>query len=399
MLTKESIVLDKLFLIFYMALIIPLYILALPFLYFFSKRKIKYKTSIPARFFLKKNKPLKEGGIWFHICSFGEGRAIYPILDALPQESLRLSTTTQTGYEAISLKQKSQSRYLAFEPLLLAWLKPQKVLLVMEAEFWYLLFVLAKRRGAKTLLINARISDRSFPKYKRILWFYKMIFRQIDEVYAQSELDKERLKSLGAKNVEVIGNIKLADIPKATKKLTKPKNLLICGASTHEGEEALILDAFVKFKKEEPEARLILVPRHPERFDMVASLVEIYASKEHYAWHRYSNNEALNSDIIVADILGELVNIYAISDIVILGGAFAPIGGHNAAEAAQFTCKIISGEHYFNQRDVFSMIEGIHIVSNKDLSSSLVKHEELIPTKIIQKTDISPILKSIRREL
>ncbi len=390
---------DKVFLILYMALITPLYVLALPFLYFFSKRKIKYKISLPARFFLKKNEPFNADGIWFHVCSFGEARAIYPLLDALPKEHLRLSTTTQTGYEAISLKQKEQSRYLPFEPLLFRWLKPQKVLLVMEAEFWYLLFALAKSRGAKTLLINARMSDRSFPKYQRISWFYKMIFRHIDEVYAQSALDKERLELLGAKNVQVIGNIKLADIPKASKSLTKPKNLLICGASTHEGEEQLILEAFVALKKEEPQARLIVVPRHPERFDMVASLVEFYASKEHYSWHRYSQNEALNSDIIVADVLGELVNIYAISDIVILGGAFAKVGGHNAAEAAQFGCKIISGEHYFNQRDIFSMIEGISIVSQENLARRLQQHGQLIKTKIIQKTDISPILESIRKEL
>jgi len=391
--------LDRLFLILYTALFTFVYLLALPFLYFFSKRKVKYRDSIPARFFLKNNKPLKEGGIWFHVCSFGEARAIYPLLDALPNESLRLTTTTQTGYEAIGLKQREQSRYLPFEPLLFSWLKPQKVLLVMEAEFWYLLFALAKGRGAKTMLINARMSDRSFPKYQRIGWFYRLIFKQIDEVYAQSQIDKERLEMLGAKDVQVIGNIKLAEIPKATKALTKPKNLLICGASTHEGEERLILDAFVKLKEDEPLARLILVPRHPERFAEVSKMVEELASLEHYTWHNYSENEALNSDIIVADVLGELVNIYAISDIVILGGAFAKVGGHNAAEAAQFGCKIISGEHYFNQRDIFSMIEGIAIVTEDNLARRVQQHGQLIKTTIIQKTDMSPILESIKREL
>jgi len=391
--------LDKLFLILYTALFTFVYLLALPLLYFFSKRKVKYKISIPARFFLKNNKPLTENGIWFHVCSFGEARAIYPLLDALPNESLRLTTTTQTGYEAISLKQKEQSRYLPFEPLLFSWLKPQKVLLVMEAEFWYLLFALAKGRGAKTMLINARMSDRSFLKYQRIAWFYKLIFKQIDEVYAQSQIDKERLELLGANNVQVIGNIKLADIPKATKELAKPKHLLVCGASTHEGEEALILDAFVKLKEEEPLARLILVPRHPERFAEVSKMVKEISSLEHYTWHNYSENEALNSDIIVADVLGELVNIYAVSDIVILGGAFAKVGGHNAAEAAQFGCKIISGEHYFNQRDIFSMIEGIAVVTQENLARRLQQHGQLIKTQIIQRTDISPILESIKKEL
>ncbi|CAA6817905.1 MAG: Lipid IVA 3-deoxy-D-manno-octulosonic acid transferase (EC [often with (EC also] [uncultured Sulfurovum sp.] len=391
--------LDKLFFLLYTVLFAFIYLLALPFLYFFSKQKSKYTVSIPARFFLKNNKALKKNGIWFHVCSFGEARAIYPLLDALPNEMLRLTTTTQTGYEAIALKQKEQSRYLPFEPLLFRWLEPQKVLLVMEAEFWYLLFALAKNRGAKTILINARMSDRSFPKYKRIAWFYKIIFRHIDEVYAQSTVDKERLVLLGAKNIKVIGNIKLADIPKSTKELTKPKNLLLCAASTHAGEEALILDAFMKLKEDEPLARLIVVPRHPERFEEVAKMVEKFAIKEHYTWHKYSKSEALNSDIVLVDVLGELVNIYAISDIVILGGAFAKVGGHNAAEAAQFGCKIISGEHYFNQRDIFSMIEGISIVTESTLVKRLQQYAELIPTKIIQRTDISPILESIKKEL
>jgi 3-deoxy-D-manno-octulosonic-acid transferase len=387
--------LDKIFFILYSAIVTLLYTMALPFLFWFSKRKSKYKISLPARFFLKENRPLKSDGIWFHSCSFGEARAIYPIIDKLPKELLRLTTTTQTGYEAIS-KRSKQSRYLPFETLLFFWLKPQKVLVVMEAEFWYLLFALAKKRGAKTLLINARMSDRSFPKYQRISWLYRMIFAHIDEVYAQSEIDRERLELLGAKNIQVIGNVKLADIPKVTRQLSKPRAMLVCAGSTHEGEEQLILEAFAKLKEEEPQARLVVVPRHPERFATVSSIVEEFAREYHYSWHNFSDNEAFNSDIVVVDVLGELVNIYAISDIVILGGAFAPIGGHNAAEAAQFGCKIISGEHYFNQRDIFSMIEGIAIATESNLARRLQQHGQLIPTKIVQRTDIEPILKSIK---
>ncbi len=390
---------NKLFFLFYSILLSVVYILILPFIFFLSKRNVKYRVSLPARFFLKNNPPLTENGIWFHVCSFGEARAIYPLLEKLPTELLRLTTTTQTGYEAISQKQPKESRYLPFEPLLFSWLKPQKVLLVMEAEFWYLLFALAKSRGAKTILINARMSDRSFPKYERMAWLYRQIFKHIDEVYAQSEIDRERLEKLGAKNIRVIGNIKLSNISKATKNLTKPKTLLICGASTHPTEENLILDAFVKLKEEEPTARLVLVPRHPERFAEVSVLVKGVAQEEHYTWHNYSQSEALNSDIAVVDVLGELVNIYAISDIVILGGAFAKVGGHNAGEAAQFGCKIISGEHYFNQRDIFSVIEGISIVSKASLARRLQQHAQLKPTRITQITDIQPILDSINEML
>jgi len=376
-----------------------LYVLALPLLWLVRLKYPKYAQSIPARFFLQKNPPFTSDGIWFHSCSLGEARAITPLLEALPNEQLRLSTTTQTGYEAILTKQAKESRYLPFEPLLFGWLQPQKVLVVMEAEFWYLLFALAKKRGAKTLLINARMSDRSFPKYQRMAWLYRHIFAHIDEVYAQSPLDKERLEALGAKEVVVIGNIKMASIPQETKALSKPNALLICAASTHEGEEALILDAFWQLKKEEPTARLLMVPRHPERFDKVNKMVEAFAKKHRYRTHRYSENEAFNADIVVVDLLGELINLYAISDIVILGGAFVPIGGHNAAEAAQFGCKIISGEHYFNQRDIFNMIEGIAVVTAENLARRLQQHHLLLPTRIVQQTNIEPILESIQREI
>ncbi|MDM5272213.1 lipid IV(A) 3-deoxy-D-manno-octulosonic acid transferase [Sulfurovum sp. zt1-1] len=370
------------------------YVTALPFLLLFALKQ-KYRLSIPARFFLWKNSPLKSDGVWFHSCSFGEALAIKPLVSQLPQDALRMTTTTQTGFEVVK-HYTDQSRFLPFEPLLFGWLKPQKVLVVMEAEFWYLLFTLAKIRGAKTLLINARMSDRSFPKYYKIRWFYAHIFRSIDEVYAQTQKDKERLELLGAKNVAVIGNIKLAKLTAATKIMQKPSGLIVCGASTHEGEEGLILDAYMKLKAEQNDAKLILVPRHPERFDKVADLIAQVAKYHGLNWHRYSQDEGLDSDIILVDRLGELVNIYAVTDIVILGGAFEPIGGHNAAEAAQFGCKIISGKHYFNQKDIFDAIEGIAVVEAFNLSRRLLQHNLLKPTVIKQRSDISPIVESIQ---
>jgi 3-deoxy-D-manno-octulosonic-acid transferase len=388
---------EKLFFFLYSFLSFSIYLLALPFLALFSF-KTKYKDSLPARFFLWNNKPLKPHGIWFHSCSFGEAKAIKSLVDTLPQESLRMSTTTHTGFKVIE-EYTQESRYLPFEPLLFSWMKPQKALIVMEAEFWYLLFALAQSRGAKTLLINARMSDRSFPRYEKIGWLYREIFKHIDEVYAQTAKDKERLESLGAQNVVVTGNIKLAHLPAVTKEINKPSSLVLCGASTHEGEEALILDAFAALKKEHPEAVLLLVPRHPERFDKVAQLMEGFADTHGYSTQRYAQKEELDSDIVLVDVLGELVNMYAISDIVILGGAFEPIGGHNAAEAAQFGCKIISGEHYFNQKDIFDAIEGIAVVEASNLSRRLLQHGLLKPTVIKSKSDITVITESLKRVL
>jgi len=388
---------EKRFFFLYSFILSIIYLIALPFLLLFSL-KSKYSRSLPARFFLWKNKALKANGIWFHSCSFGEAKALAPLIEALPKEKIRLSTTTATGYEAIKSYSKEVS-FLAFEPLLFFWIKPQKALVVMEAEFWYLLFALAHKRGAKTLLINARMSDRSYPKYLKMAWLYKHIFANIDEVYAQTLLDKERLKSLGAKNIKVIGNIKLAQLPKITQKLEKPKGFIVCGASTHENEEKLILDAFLALKKENKEAKLILVPRHPERFAKVEKLIKSFAKNHAFSSQSYSQKADFTSDIMLVDMLGELINIYAITDLVILGGAFAPIGGHNAGEAAQFGCKIISGKHYFNQKDIFQAIEGIAIVEDFNLSKRLLQHSLLKPCKIKQRSNISPIIESLKKLL
>jgi len=388
---------NYLFFFLYSLVFFLVYLAALPFLVLFSF-KTKYRNSIPARFFLWNNRPLKHDGIWFHSCSFGEAKALKPLVDELPVAMLRMSTTTHTGFEAIS-EYTEESRYLPFEPLLFYWLKPQKALVVMEAEFWYLLFTLAQSRGAKTLLINARMSDRSFPKYQKMRWLYRCIFNHIDEVYAQTLKDKERLESLGANNVVVTGNIKLSKLPSPTKELEKPSGLLMCGASTHEGEESLVLEAFLALREEERKTKLVLAPRHPERFDTVAKKVEIFAKEHELSMQRYSQNEFMQSDIMILDVLGELVNVYAISDIVILGGAFEPVGGHNAAEAAQFGCKIISGKHYFNQKDIFDAVEGIAVVEASNLSRRVLQHGVLKSTRIKSKSDITPIVESLKSVL
>jgi 3-deoxy-D-manno-octulosonic-acid transferase len=195
--------------------------------------------------------------------------------------------------------------------------------------------------------------------------------------------------------VVVTGNIKLAQLPKVTRRLVKPEGLVVCAASTHQGEETLILEAFAALKAQEPEAKLIVVPRHPERFEKVCEEVEVFAAEHGLTWHRFSVDKSLNTDITVVDRLGELVNVYAVSDVVILGGAFEPIGGHNAAEAAQFGCKIISGPHYFNQKDIFDAVEGIAVVEASNLARRLQQHGVLKPAKVRTKADIMPIVESL----
>jgi len=386
--------LDALFTIVYTLVAVTLHLVAAPFLLLYAFKE-KYKESIPSRFFLRNNPTLPEDGIWFHACSFGEVKALAPLLSKFDRDAIRITTTTQTGH-AQALSYTPNSRYLPFESLILPWVTRQKVLVVMEAEFWYLMFRAARGKGARTILLNARISDRSYAKYMRMKWLYKRIFSDIDTVYAQTQLDAERLESLGARNVTVLGNIKFADIQGPTAQLTKPDGLIVCAASTHEGEEAPILDAFRTLKQKQPDARLFVAPRHPERFAKVHQLLAYFCELQHWSYRKFSTGRSLKADVVLIDSLGELINLYAISDVVILGGAFVEAGGHNAAEAAQFGCRIISGEHYFNQRDIFGGIEGITVVSQRELAETLEYPKILPMTKIVTQTDISPVISEIR---
>jgi len=385
------------FSIFYYTVATIAYIVALPFL-FFLKLKEKYQESIPARFFLKNNPPFPANGIHFHVCSLGEAKSIAPLIKHFNKELVRCSAITQTGFSEIK-KYTSNARYLPFEIFLPFWIKRQKALVVVEAELWYMLFLVAKAKGAKSFLINARVSQRSYPKYLKLRWFYKRIFQNIDRVYAQSKEDAKRLKALGAKNIQVTGNIKLASIPKPTKAYQKPTNLIVTAASTHEREEELIIKAFLDLKKNKKDATLIVVPRHPERFERVQKLLEDFAKEHKLSFSSFSKSQSFKSDIILVDMLGELINIYAISDIIILGGSFEKIGGHNAAEAAQFGCKIISGEHYFSQKDIFSAIENITISRKEELPQILLEYKKLLPTKLKSQITLDGIIKDIKSVL
>ncbi|HFC04034.1 MAG TPA: 3-deoxy-D-manno-octulosonic acid transferase [Nitratifractor salsuginis] len=368
---------------------------ALPILFLFSFRK-KYCSSIPARFFLWRNPPLKPEGVWFHVCSFGEARAVAPLVERFDPDIRRLSATTQTGFESLQSLSAEQSRYLPFDPLLWFWMKPQKALVVMEAELWYLLFALAKRRGAATFLVNARISDRSWPRYRRFAWFYRRLFAHVDRVFAQSEADRKRLEALGARHVTVVGNIKLGQIPSPTRDFEKPEGYLVCAASTHEGEEGEILQAYRELKMLRPEAKMVLVPRHPERFEKVWRMMRSFAKLQEWQIARFSESGNLMADLTLMDRMGELINCYAVSDLVVLGGAFEPIGGHNAAEAAQFGIPIITGPHYFNQKDLFAGIEGITIVEREKLAETL-RYPKLLERSRLKLTE-NP-LELIEKEL
>lgn len=372
----------------YYLLVVLIYILALPVIIILSFKQ-KHKLSIPARFFLKNNSSFKTEGIWFHACSLGEVNSLKPIFDELKDENINLSVITGTGYKSAKSIDGIGVRFLPFEIFLPFWIKKQKILVVTEAELWPMLFIASKLKGIKTVLINARVSDNSYKSYKKFSWFYKWIFASVDEVFAQSETDKKRLLEIGARSVVVNGNIKTFSKPKVTKEYVKPQKKVIVVASSHEGEERDILNS-IELKSDE---MLIVVPRHPERFGSVEKLLKDYALSNKLSFGTIS--EGLDSDIVLCDKMGELVNIYAISDIVLLCGSFKNgIGGHNPLEPAFFNAKIISGEFIFNQKPLFALVENIEICSLNELKTK--DFRSLSPSKILHVGDINRLLRDIK---
>jgi 3-deoxy-D-manno-octulosonic-acid transferase len=376
----------------YYLLALFIYILAIPYL-LFKSRTPKYKDAIPAKFFLKNNPKFINESIWFHSCSMGETKAIKPILDKFNNDEINLSVITNTGYDE-GKKMVKNIRYLPFEIFMHFWQIKQKALVVMEAELWYMLFLVAKMKGTKTVLINARINDKSYSNYKKYSFFYKHIFKNIDKIFAQTDIDKQRIQELGGKDIEVIGNIKLASLPKKTKEFKKPDELIITAGSTHEGEEELIIEAWNKKR----EGKLIIVPRHPERFELVHGLIESYFKNTEVTYQRFSQYQNFDAKVILADVMGELNNIYAISDVVILGGGFIKTaGGHNPIEPAFFNNIVISGKTIFNQKALFECVENHYLIENNQIEEYLENIQNLKKASLGKAGTIEPIIEYINK--
>ncbi len=371
-----------------------LYAAALPALILFSFKK-KYRDSLPARFFGIKNPPFAPHDIWFHVCSLGEAKAIAPIVERLGGKRLAISVITHTGYEAAS-KYAAQVRYLPYEIWLWFWIERPKTVVVLEAEFWYLLFRLARKRGGRVIALNARISDRSFPKYYRIRWFYRRLLAECDRIFCQSTEDMARFIALGAQNVEVVGNIKLAQRIEAGRNYPKPQGTLIVAASTHEGEEEGILEGFAAYRVHNPSARLLVVPRHPERFAKVAELIGRVTPQ--MAMSRWSQSHEIGPDITLVDAMGELNNFYRVGDVAILGGAFKPIGGHNPLEPANFGCKIITGNEIFLQRELFKYVSHVQFTTLEGIGDALIEAESFPPSEVNATIDLERVIEFLTME-
>ncbi|ANV98405.1 3-deoxy-D-manno-octulosonic acid transferase [Helicobacter enhydrae] len=361
-----------------------LYIFALPLLLLLSLKK-KYSQSIPARFFLRNFKVKNTPKFWFHACSFGECKSYAPILHLIlerdPNAQILLTCITQTGFQELQritrfAPQNFEIHYLPFEIFLPFWrFQNLQTLIVTEAELWKMLFWSAKKSQAHTILLNARISDRSLKNYQRFAYFYRGLFKLIDSVLAQQAIDAKRLQNLGATNISLFPNLKVFTQPTITKQYPKD-SLVILAASTHQGEEKLILEAYLRSNSQ---AKLLIAPRHPERFEEVERYAKNICNASSKRFSLFSEQWG---DVVLVNTLGELNNLFAISDCVILGGSFIQAGGHNPLEPAFFHNPILTGPHIYNQKALFELVENYEIIHQEELSTKLTDLHTLSKTKI-----------------
>lgn len=318
------------------------------------------------------------GAVWAHAVSLGETLAITGLIDGIrkryPQRRIFLSHVTPAGREAGGGRMEGVAgRFYA--PLDWRWcvrraltqLRPE-LLLVVETELWPNLLFEAHRNGTRIALVNARISDRSFKRYLLLRPFLKQVIGCVDWVGAQTTQDAERFLRLGANpaNVTVVGNLKfdgrppqLGDWGKRLERTLKTlgRRPVVVAASTMAGEEALLLQVWAGIRRRHPQAILILAPRHPARFGLIAKLL----AETGRNFERRTNFETeetdiarqiSNSEILLLDTIGELAGILELADIVFVGGSLVPTGGHNLIEAAYWGKPILFGPHMENFREI-----------------------------------------------
>ena len=354
-------------------------LVSLPYWLFQMARHGKYRQGlaerlgrVPARLQLPRE---GEPAIWVHAVSVGEVLAVAGLVEELrrrfPAHRIFISTTTDTGQE-LARKRFGEANVFYFpmdfafaiRPYLEA-LRPGMVVIA-ETEFWPNFMRLTHSAGARIAVVNARISDRSWPRYRRFRGLLRKVLINVDLFLAQTAEDAARLKDIGAsaERVRVTGNLKF-DIPapvapaivesvRESITRTGAGPVLVCG-STVEGEEPLLLKAFENLLVRHPRAVMTLAPRHPERFAAVAALLEKMSIR---FWRRSLwSGEELTGGVLLLDTIGELAALYALADVAFVGGSLVPRGGHNIIEPAQYGAAIVVGNHTENFRDIVSLFQ------------------------------------------
>jgi len=358
----------------------------------------KYREGLSERlgFVPRRLRPALDGRriVWVHAVSVGEVLAVSRLIDELDAQltgsqgervqepwCVTISTTTRTGQNLA--RQRFGTDRVFYFPLdfrfaVRAWLRAlrPRLLVLAETEFWPRMLVECRRAGIPVAVVNARISDRSWPRYRRFARLWRPLLRDLALVLAQTELDAVRLTALGATHVQVTGNLKY-DVRAAgsspiaamlREHLAPDARVLVCG-STLAGEEQVLLE-FVP-----PDVVTILAPRHPERFGEVTQILMARAGNwvQRTEWAESPEPIELGT-VFLLDSIGELASIYSLAQAAFVGGSLVPSGGHNPLEPAQFAVPVMMGPSYENFRGIVEKLrerDAICIVRPSELEETL----------------------------
>ena len=332
--------------------------------------------------------------IWVHAVSVGEVIASSGVIEGLrrqfPSYRVVISTTTNTGQKLAAKRFGEEDVFyfpldlpFAIQPYFDA-LQPRLVVIA-ETEFWPNFLRLAKRHRASVAIVNCRISDRSYPGYRRLRALLPPVLANIDLFLPQTQEDRDRLIAIGApeSKIMVTGNLKFDVAPPLPPPIvaTLAENIqasgagpvLVCG-STLEGEEGSLLSAFRNILAAHPKAVLILAPRHAERFAEVGKLVEDLGFRmlRRSLW----NGETLAGSVFLVDSIGELASLYSLATVAFVGGSLVPRGGHNILEPALHGVAVVTGNHYENFRDIvnyFVSRNAVRVVGLAELPLVLIE--------------------------
>ncbi|MBI6945805.1 lipid IV(A) 3-deoxy-D-manno-octulosonic acid transferase [Pseudomonas koreensis] len=335
---------------------------------------------------------LRPGGIWVHAVSVGESIAAAPMIRALlqryPQLPITVTCMTPTGSERIQALFASEPRiqhcYLPYDlpcaaARFLDHAKP-KLAVIMETELWPNHIHQCAKRGIPVALANGRLSERSARGYGRFSKLTAPMLTEMSFFAVQTEAEAQRFRDLGARpqTVEVTGSIKF-DLTIDPQLLQRAHELrgqwqalerpVWIAASTHEGEDEVVLDAHRRLLANYPNALLILVPRHPERFNSVFELCQ----REGFATVRRSTGANVEADtsVLLGDTMGELLFLYALADSAFVGGSLVPNGGHNLLEPAALAKPVLSGPHLFNFLDIAAQLREAGALAEVDDAEGL----------------------------
>lgn len=300
--------------------------------------------------------------IWIHAVSVGETRAAEPLVKAFseryPDHRILLTHTTPTGRATGEqlFGDRVARAYLPYDlPFavnrFLDHFAPS-IGVLMETEIWFNVAHACAKRQVPLFLVNARLSERSARGYGRLAGLTRAALRSLRGIAAQTQADAGRLSALGATGVEITGNLKFDIAPsgemesrgRELRALFGPSRPILLAASTREGEEPLVLDAFERIGI--PDVLLVIVPRHPQRFDEVARLLDARGLK----WRRRSTGDTVPADVraVLGDSMGEMFAYYGACDVAFIGGSLLPLGGQNLIEACAMGRPVLIGPHTFN---------------------------------------------------